>query len=84
MIFCITGDVYADDLTNIYNKNRDNTPVKQSKRLSSDDLKKILHVCEHECNRPPDHIQYEHECLQTEQSALNQIKDLICCVYYTE
>ena len=34
--------------------------------------------------RPPDHVQYEHEGLRPEQLALDQIRDLIHCVYYTE
>ena len=65
-------------------QNRENTPVKQSTRLSSDNLKKILHVHEHECDRLPNCVQYEHKGLRTEQLALNQIKDLIHCAYYTE
>ena len=64
-------------------QNRDNTLL-NNLRLSSDNVKKILHVCEHKCDRPPDHIQYEHKGLWTEQLALNQIRDLIRCVYYTK
>ena len=63
-------------------QNRDNTPVKQSNRLSSDNLKKILHIHEHKHNTLPDHIQYEHKGSGTEKSAIDQIRDLICCVYY--
>ena len=84
LLWLVVTNISVIPYTCLNIQNGENTPVKQSTRLSSDNLKKILHIHEHKHNRLPDHIQYKHEGLQTEQLALNQIKDLICCAYYTE
>ena len=66
-------------------QNRENTLLKQSKKIVQVTIyQKILYVREHKCIRPPDRVQYEHEGLRPEQSALDQIKDLIQHIYYIE
>ena len=66
-------------------QNRENTLLKQSKKIVQVTIyQKILYVREHEHIRPPVRIQYEHEGLRPEQSALDQIKDLIQHIYCTE
>ena len=64
-------------------QNREITLLKQSKKIVQVTIyQKILYVREHKRIRLLDRVQYEHEGLRPEQSALDQIKDLIQHIYY--
>ena len=66
-------------------QNRENTLLKQSKKIVQVMIyQKILYVREHKCIRPPVRVQYEHKGLRPEQSALDQIRDLVEHIYCTE
>ena len=66
-------------------QNRENTQLKQSNKIVQGMIyQKILYVHEHEHIRPPVRVQYKHEGLRPEQSALDQIRDLVERIYCNE